>query len=45
MCELLLVFYLHFKLIGEWNSGTILGKSSAPFSLGGDDLKRYFDQR
>ena len=24
---------------------TITGKSSAPFSLGGDNLKRYFDQR
>ena len=24
---------------------TIMEKSSAPFSLGGENLKRYFDQR
>ena len=25
--------------------GTVMEKSSAPFSLRGDNLKRYFDQR
>ena len=30
---------------GTLQLGTVMEKSSAPFSLGGDNLKWYFDQR
>ena len=39
----------NFQMMLIWRSkfkhGTITEKSSVTFSLGGDNLKRYFDQR
>ena len=35
----------HYSILETGDSCTVMEKSSAPFSLGGDNLKWYFDQR